>query len=248
MQTPKDLYDALVAFHKPQDAGKIDVKTLRFVLYARKSTTSDERQERAIPDQIADCLDTAKRLGIPLENIKVIKEQESAKEPDIRPLFGAMVEEIKRGKYDAILTWHPDRLARNMADAGKIIDLLDKKIIKNLSFATFSFEDTPMGKMLLGISFVLSKQYSDHLSEMVQRGQRRSLEEGKYIHTAKHGYYKDPNGYLRPDGEYWILVKRAFELRAEGKTQEEVADFMNKSRYTRAPSDGENRKPYTMTP
>lgn len=129
----------------------MDITKLRFVLYSRKSSTSDERQERAIPDQIADCLDTAKRLGIPLENIKVIKvikEQEGAKEPDIRPLFGAMVEDIKRGKCDAILTWRPDRLARNMADAGKIIDLLDKKIIKNLSFATFSFEDTPMGKML----------------------------------------------------------------------------------------------------
>ncbi|OGL95107.1 hypothetical protein A2348_05075 [Candidatus Uhrbacteria bacterium RIFOXYB12_FULL_58_10] len=93
-----------------------------------------------------------------------------------------MIEDIKRGKYDAILTWHPDRLARNMADAGKVIDLLDKKIIKNLTFATFSFDDTPMGKMLLGISFVLSKQYSGHLSEMVTRRQRRTLEERKSIH------------------------------------------------------------------
>ncbi len=216
-------------------------------MYCRKSTTSDERQERSIPDQKLDCFDAAKRLGIPESHITVIEEQESAKEPDIRPKFKAMIEDIKRGKYEAILTWHPDRLARNMADAGKIIDLLDKKIIKNLSFATFSFEDTPMGKMLLGISFVLSKQYSDHLSEVVQRGQRRALEEGKYIHTAKHGYYKDPNDFLRPDGEYWVMVKHAFELRAEGKTQEEVADYLNKSRYTRAPTDGETRVPYRMT-
>lgn len=72
MQTPKDLYDALVAFHKPDEAGKVDVKTLRFVLYARKSTTSDERQERAISDQKKDCLDTAKRLEIPYENITIV--------------------------------------------------------------------------------------------------------------------------------------------------------------------------------
>ncbi len=225
----------------------IDITKLRFVMYVRKSTTSDERQERSIPDQKLDCFDAAKRLGIPESHITVVEEQESAKEPDIRDKFKKMIEAIKLGKYDAILTWHPDRLARNMADAGKIIDLLDKKIIKNLSFATFSFEDTPMGKMLLGISFVLSKQYSDHLSEVVQRGQRRALEEGKYIHIAKHGYYKDPNDHLRPDGEYWVMVKRAFELRAEGKTQEEVAEFLNKSRYTRAPTEGEVRKPYHMT-
>lgn len=123
MQTPKDLYDALVAFYKPEEAEKVDITILRFVLYARKSTTSDERQERSISDQKKDCLDTAKRLGIPFEHITIVEEQESAKEPDIRPLFAAMVEDIKRGKYDAILTWHPDRLARNMADAGKVIDL-----------------------------------------------------------------------------------------------------------------------------
>ena len=247
MSTTKDLTEALNAMHKPKEAGNLDISKLRFVLYARKSTTSDERQERSIPHQKADCFDAAKRLGIPEGHITVIEEQESAKEPNIRPRFNQMLDDIKRGKYDAILTWHPDRLARNMADAGRIIDFLDKKILKNLSFATFSFEDTPMGKMLLGISFVLSKQYSDHLSEVVQRGQRRALEEGKYIHTAKHGYYKDPNGFLRPDEEYWILVKKAFELRVEGKTQEEVAQFLNKSRYMRFPSDGESRKPYIMT-
>lgn len=32
MQTPKDLYDALVAFHKPQDVGKVGITKLRFVL------------------------------------------------------------------------------------------------------------------------------------------------------------------------------------------------------------------------
>lgn len=247
MSTPKDLYDALVAFHKPEETATVDILKLKFVMYCRKSTTSDERQERSIPDQKLDCFDAAKRLGIPEKHITVIEEQESAKEPDIRSKFKTMIEDIKHGKYEAILTWHPDRLARNMADAGRIIDLLDKKIIKNLSFATFTFEDTPMGKMLLGISFVLSKQYSDHLSEVVQRGQRRALEEGKYIHTAKHGYYKDPNDFLRPDGEYWIMIKHAFELRAEGKTQEEVAEYLNKSRYTRAPADGEMRLPYRMT-
>lgn len=247
MQTSKDLYDALVAFHRPDEADKVDIKTLRFVLYARKSTTSDERQERSISDQKKDCLDAAKRMEIPFENITVVEESESAKEPDIRIHFKQMIEDIKQGKYDAILTWHPDRLARNMADAGKVIDLLDKKIIKNLTFATFSFEDTPMGKMLLGISFVLSKQYSDHLSEVVTRGQRRTLEEGKSIHVAKHGYYKDPNGYLRPDGEYWVLIKQAFQMRADGKTQEEVAEFLNASRYARYPTEGKARVAYQAT-
>ncbi len=123
MLTPKDLYDALVAFHKSLEAGKVDITKLRFVLYANKSTTSNERQECSISDHKADCSDAADHLGIPRANIKVSEEQESTKESDIRPHFKQMIEDIKTGKYDAILTWHPDCLARNIADAGKIIDL-----------------------------------------------------------------------------------------------------------------------------
>ncbi|NBX49772.1 recombinase family protein [bacterium] len=140
MQTSKDLYDALVAFHRPDEADKVDIKTLRFVLYARKSTTSDERQERAISDQKKDCLDTAKRLEIPYENITIVEEQESAKEPDIRVHFKQMIEDIKRGKYDAILTWHPDRLARNMEDLHRLVRQITDKgctlrfVKENLTF------------------------------------------------------------------------------------------------------------------
>lgn len=83
MLTLKDLYDALVAFHKPLEAGRVDITKLRFVLHVRKSTTSDERQEHSISDQNTDCFDAADRLGIPRANITVIEEQENAKEPDM---------------------------------------------------------------------------------------------------------------------------------------------------------------------
>lgn len=241
-----DMKSLLEAVQFTNKADTVDIAKLKFVLYARKSTTSDERQERSISDQISDCIDLSKRIG--LNVVKVYRESESAKDPDIRPLFKEMVSGIKLGKYSGVLTWHPDRLARNMKDAGEIIDLLDKKILKSLQFTTFAFENSPMGKMLLGISFVLSKQYSDHLSESVSRGIRKSIEEGKYLNIPKHGYYKDPNGFLRPDGNNYILIKNAFLMRLEGKTLEDIVKYLNESGYTRAPAKNKQReKTYTMT-
>lgn len=121
-----------------------------------------------------------------------------------------MLEDIKKGKYEGIIAWHPDRLARNMKEAGEIIDLIDKQIIKELQFVSFTFENSTLqAKMLLGISFVLSKQYSDKLSDDVKRGMRRSTEEGKYLSKAKHGYYRDRNQILRPDGSNFVLLKDA---------------------------------------
>jgi len=37
---------------------------------------------------------------------------------------------------------HPDRLARNSVDGGQLIYLLDNQKLKDLKFATFTFETT----------------------------------------------------------------------------------------------------------
>jgi site-specific DNA recombinase len=56
-----------------------------------------------------------------------------------------------------IIAWHPDRLARNSVDGGRIIYLLDRQRLKDLRFATFSFENNPQGKFMLSIIFGYSK-------------------------------------------------------------------------------------------
>lgn len=147
----KDFAELISAFIKPQ---KDDIETsqYRYVIYARKSSESEEKQIRSLGDQITECRDFAARMGLKVVE-PPIAESESAKEPDIRPKFRAMHEALKHGDYEGVIAWHPDRLARNMKDAGEVIDLLDKKIIKDLKFVSFSFENTTAGKMLLGISF-----------------------------------------------------------------------------------------------
>ncbi len=148
----------------------------------------------------------------------MLQEAESAKHSDTRPKFKELLENIiKKGKYDSILAWHPDRLARNMKDAGVIIDLVDKNIIKDLKFVSFMFENNASGKMFLGITFAISKQYSDKLSDDVSCGNRLSIEEGKYINKAKHGYFKDADQFLRPDENNFTLIRTAFQMRLEGK-------------------------------
>jgi DNA invertase Pin-like site-specific DNA recombinase len=212
LNTPADLLAALKDLHAPATE-QASIKEYRYVVYVRKSTDQEEKQVRSLGDQILECKQYAERMGITLRDEDIVQEAESAKEPDIRPKFRKMIKDIQeRGKYDGILSWHPDRLARNMKDAGEIIDLLDKGTIKDLKFVSFSFEKSTAGKMLLGIMFVMSKEYSDKLSDDVSRGNKRSIEEGKYINKNKHGYFKDANQHMQPDGENFLLVKQAFRI------------------------------------
>jgi len=59
--------------------------------------------------------------------LAVKTEAHSAKNSGEREVFNKMIEEIGNGKYNAILTWHPDRLSRNAGDLGRLIDLMDNK-------------------------------------------------------------------------------------------------------------------------
>src|SRR3990172_4789396 len=187
---------------------EIDIFKLRYVLYVRKSTDDPERQARSVEDQIAECMDYAKRLGIKVV-AKPIIEKKSAKKPNLRPLFKQMLKDIRGGKYDGILSWHPDRLARNMREGGEIIDMIDEGQIKDLKFVAHHFSNDPSGKMLLGMAFVLSKEYSDRLSLVVTRGVGRNFEEGKSP-VPKHGYLRDGNGNYQPDGDNFELMCNAW--------------------------------------
>ena len=94
-----------------------------------------------------------------------------------------MLKRIDKGEVQGILSWHPDRLARNSVDGGRIIYLLDtgKLLILN---SVFWFESTPQGKFMLGMAFNQSKYYVDNLSENVKRGNRQKLRNGVWPNRA----------------------------------------------------------------
>ncbi len=210
------------------DENVIDFTKLKYVLYARKSTVDESRQIRSIPDQIAECEQLARRLG--LNVIEVLEESQSAKKPNLRPVFRQMLTNLKKGIYDAILAWNPDRLARNMLEGGEIIDMIDQDQIKDLKFVTHYFTKDANGKMLLGMAFVLSKQYSDDLSQKVERGvKRRFLTEGK-TPVPKYGYINE-EGLYRPDNEggcrNFDLMCEAWQMRKKQTSIEIISNYLN---------------------
>ena len=62
-----------------------------------------------------------------------------------------MLDRIECGEANGIIAWHPDRLARNAVDAGRIIDLIDRGMLTELKFQSYRFENSPEGKWMLGI-------------------------------------------------------------------------------------------------
>ncbi len=84
---------------------------VKYVLYARKSTESDEKQALSIDSQVKEMLQIAEREN--LEIIDIRRESYSAKDSGQRPVFNEILKDIRTGRYNGILTWAPDRLSRN---------------------------------------------------------------------------------------------------------------------------------------
>ena len=120
---------------------------------------------------------------------------------------------------------------------------------KSYFFKDAGFENTPTGKMMLGILFATSKQYSDNLSVNVSRGIKGNTHDGKHNRTIKKGYYVDPlTGHFMPDAHNWQLLRKAVNMRLkDGKTNNEVAEFLNNAHFSGRSYEAENYRLLKMT-
>lgn len=216
----------------------------RYVIYLRKSTDDEAKQVRSLDDQRTECLELAYRLGLEERQLTIFEESASAKMSGNRPIFDAIMEGFETGKYHGLIAWSPDRLSRNMKEAGAIIELIDHEYIQDLQFKTYQFENNPNGKMLLGILFATSKQYSDKLSVDVKRGTDGNIKEGRYNGVVKKGYFVDAStGYFIPDGYNWDLLREAVNMRLyQGKANPEIATFLNDAKLSQRKDQDEDYK------
>ena len=196
-----------------------------FFLYARKSTEPDDKQAMSIPAQLVELREFARR-----ENLQILKEfveSKSAKTPG-REVFGEMMIRLEGGEANGIIAWHPDRLARNSIDGGRIIYAVDTSKIVSLRFPTFWFEPTPQGLFMLQVAFGQSKYYSDNLGENTRRGMRQKLRRGEWLTKAPFGYTNNPKTRnIEPDEVKAKIIVRAYNEYATGTyTLVSMAQFL----------------------
>ena len=161
----------------------------KYFLYARKSTDDDSgKQIHSIEDQIALVTEYCHKENLQIEQI--FTESQTAKVPG-RPIFNSMLDQLKDMEVAGIVAWHPDRLARNSIDGGKIIYLLDQNILQFLKFPTFWFENTTQGRFMISLAFSQAKYYVDSLSENTLRGLQQKAKRGEFPGRATIGYKND---------------------------------------------------------
>jgi site-specific DNA recombinase len=186
---------------------------VKYCLYARKSTESEEQQILSIDSQIKEMEDLARKDGLEIVCIK--KESHSAKEAGQRPVFNEIIEELKVGKFNGILTWNADRISRNAGDLGRIVDLMDAGFLKEIHTYGQKFTNNPNEKFLLMILGSQAKLENDNKVINVKRGLRARVEMGLWPCIAPTGYInsknKDECCHVLIDPKRAPVIKKMFE-------------------------------------
>jgi len=187
---------------------------IKYFLYARKSSESEDRQVQSIDDQISRLKKLSNDLGLTIK--KVYTEAKSAKKPSNRPVFQEMLDRIENGEANGILCWQINRLARNPIDSGKISWLLQQGILKSVQ--TIDRQYLPEDNVLLfSVESGVANQFILDLSKNTKRGLQSKLDKGWMPNVAPLGYLNDKIEHtIIKDPERFNLIRKMWDFMITG--------------------------------
>ncbi|MEI7463241.1 MAG: recombinase family protein, partial [Candidatus Taylorbacteria bacterium] len=193
---------------------KNNTKDIKYFLYARKSSESEDRQVQSIDDQINRLKKLATELNLDIKEILI--ESHSAKTPNARPIFNKMLERIENGEANGILCWQINRLSRNPVDSARIQWLLQQSIIKSVQ--TTDGERRPEDNaVLFSVESGVANQYIIDLRKNIKRGLASKLEKGILPCLAPAGYLNESyDRNIVKDQANFALIRKMWDMMLTG--------------------------------
>jgi site-specific DNA recombinase len=185
------------------------------VIYVRVSTDEQASAAHNLPAQERKCLDYCTRSG--LDPLKIFSDAESGRTAD-RPEFQAMVKYCSenRTRVSHVVVADLSRFARSVLDQAKALETFALLNIKLCSVDESHIDGTAAGKLASNIHGAFNQFFSDSLSERTRFRMAEAVRAGRFPWPAPVGYLNTGGGVLAVDPERAPLVRRAFELAAQG--------------------------------
>ena len=145
----------------------------RAVLYMRVSTV-DQHPET----QLLDLRQMAGQRGY--EIVAEITDRISGAKSR-RPGLDQLMKEARRGRFDVVLVWASDRIARSVRHFLEILDELNRLNVEFVSFREQIDTGGPLGRAVVVIIGAIAELERNLIIERVRAGMRRARLEGRPI-------------------------------------------------------------------
>lgn len=151
--------------------------------------------------QEEDCRELAERRGWPVAAVYVDNDV-SAWSGKVRPQYAQMLEAVRSGAVDGIVTWHLDRLHRRPAELEAFFDVCDQAGVKHMASVSGDIDlSTDDGRFHARIIGAVARKESDDKSRRIRR---------KHVELAKAG--KAPWGVAVPYGYRYDGDRETFKI------------------------------------
>lgn len=190
---------------------------MKYFIYARKSSESEDRQMASIDSQIAELQKLASDLQ--LDVVEIFEESQSAKAPG-RPIFNEMLSRIHSGEVSGILCWKLNRLARNPIDGGQISWMIQEGVIEHIQTYGRDYKSDD-NVLMMQVEFGMANQFIRDLRTDTKRGLKAKAERGWYPTWATIGYMHNPYKHkgekeIVNDPERFDLVRQMWDMMLTG--------------------------------
>src|SRR5580700_11390256 len=98
-----------------------------------------------------------------------------------RPGLDQMMKDARRGRFDVVLVWASDRIARSVKHYLEVLDELNRLNIEFVSFREQIDTGGPLGRAIVVIIGAIAELERNLIVERVRAGMRRAKLEGQHI-------------------------------------------------------------------
>lgn len=152
-----------------------------------------------------------------------------------RPALQGLLRDVAAKKIDAVVVYKLDRLSRKQKDTMYLIeDVFMANGIELVSICESLDTSSPAGRAMIGMLSVFAQLERDTITERLSSGRLQKAKGGGYSGGGVAiGYVGERNSkVLTVDADKIKAVNRAFELKAEGLTLQQIADKLNDEGHT----------------
>jgi site-specific DNA recombinase len=204
---------------------------LKAGIYVRVSTEEQRDYGYSIDGQVRELKDYCKRQNYVIVDI-YNDAGHSAKDLK-RPNMERMLEDIKKGIIDVVVSIKVDRLTREGYDGHWFLKYCkDNNCAIDLLYENYDI-NTPNGEMLYGMNVLFAQRERREIAGRTRRGMEEAVRQGKYPNKAPYGYQKDENSILIPDPITSLVVKDIYNMYLSGMSSIDIMDELKvDNRYT----------------
>lgn len=212
-------------------------KTKKMVaVYARVSTTEQAEEGFSIPEQLRTTYEWCEKQGYEVYK-EYVDRGISGKSINGRPSLKQLLNDAKQKKFDIVIVWKMNRLARNILDLLKIVNIFEEKGITFRSYTEQYETESPSGKLQFHMMAAFAEFERANIAENVKMGMVARAREGSWNGGQVLGYDSvetESTNRKRKSTKLVIkekeaqTVRRIFQLYLEGNGYKSIANTVNK--------------------